>query len=85
RSWLAAELKGLGLAVLPSSANFVMTRFAAGAVQAAAALAHLAGDGILVRGMGPYGLHDCLRITVGDERSMRALVKSLGEFLEAAE
>ena len=85
RQWLAAELKGLGLAVVPSAANFVMTRFAGGAAQAAAACAHLVGDGILVRAMGPYGLDDCLRITVGDERGMRALVKSLGEFLDAEE
>ena len=39
------------------------------------------GDGIIVRRMAGYGLPDCLRITVGTEAEMRAVVDSLSRFL----
>ena len=81
RPWLAAELAALGLAPAPSAANFLLVRFPGGANQAEAALAHLAEDGILVREMGAYALDDCLRITIGAERELAALVASLRVFL----
>ena len=59
---------GLGLAVAPSVGNFVLVRFAAEPGRdAAAAAAHLKRQGILVRGVAPYGLADSLRITIGTE------------------
>lgn len=83
RPWLAERLADLGLHPVPSSANFVLTRFP-GAAEAAAANAHLIADGILVRDMNAYGLDDCLRITVGPEEDLKALVRSLESFLGRA-
>jgi histidinol-phosphate aminotransferase len=83
RPWLAQELEKLGLQVVPSGANFILTRILGGVAQADAALAHLATDGILVRDMKAYDLGDCLRITVGRESELNALLGSLGAFLGA--
>ena len=83
RPWLERELRSLDLEPVPSVANFVLVRFP-GAAEAAAANAELAALGILVRDMNAYGLADCLRITVGAEDEMRALVTALEQHLEAA-
>ena len=81
RPWLEAEMKRLGLQPVPSAANFVLTRFPGGAAQAEDANAFLTQRGILVREMKAYGLGDCLRITVGLEDELKALVQALAEFL----
>lgn len=81
RPWLEAELRKLGLKPVPSAANFVLTRFPGGATQAEAANAFLTQRGILVRDMKAYGLGDCLRITVGLEDELTALVQALAQFL----
>ena len=44
-----------------------------------AVMAYLKDEGILVRAMAPYGLADCLRITIGTEEDMRAVVAALAE------
>ena len=66
RDRLAAALADAGVPSDPSSANFVLARFASPA-EAEACEAELRADGILVRKVGGYGLPECLRITVGDE------------------
>ncbi len=81
RPWLEGELTNLGLRPVPSAANFVLTRFPGGVAQADAVNALLTQRGILVRDMKAYGLGDCLRITVGLEDELRALVQALAEFL----
>jgi histidinol-phosphate aminotransferase len=81
RPWLEEELAALGLEPVPSVANFVLTRFPSGAAQANAANAHLTARGVLVREMGAYGLGDCLRITVGREDELNALIAGLKDFL----
>ena len=47
----------------------------------ATALAWLKDRGILLRGMAGYGLPDCLRVTIGTEPELRAVVEALAEFL----
>ena len=42
----------------------------------------LMARGIIVRRMEAYGLGDCLRITIGQEDEMRALVDALAAFRE---
>ena len=79
--WLARELATLGLEPLPSAGNFLLVRFPDAAKSAPAALARLKAEGILVRGMAAYGLPDCLRITVGLEEELQALVASLKDWL----
>lgn len=82
RAWLGEKLAATGLHVFPSVANFVLVRFPADKAKGApAADAYLQARGIVPRGMAPYGLPDCLRITVGTEDECRATAKALGDFL----
>ena len=83
RAWMAQQLGGLGLETWPSAANFVLTRFPPESHRSAkAAEAHLAGRGILVRGVAGYGLPDSLRISIGLEDQNRAVIAALAEFLK---
>jgi histidinol-phosphate aminotransferase len=85
RIWLSEALKGLGLTVTPSAANFVLVRFPDAAAQdAVAAREFLKSRGILTRGMHSYGLPACLRITIGTEEEMRIVAAEIGAFLERA-
>ncbi|HVA13462.1 MAG TPA: histidinol-phosphate transaminase [Stellaceae bacterium] len=84
RPWLAQELQKLGLTLTPAVANFVLARFPGGAGQADAAWEFLRQRGILVRKVGVYHLPAHLRITIGKEDEMRAVVAALTEFLRPA-
>jgi histidinol-phosphate aminotransferase len=82
--WLTQQLGGLGLEVTPSHANFVLAAFpkAPDARNAKAAEAWLADRGLIVRGVGNYGLPDHLRITIGLEEHNRAVVEALTAFMK---
>lgn len=83
RPWLVQQLGGLGLDVVPSAANFVLVGFPeADGKRAPEAEAFLASRGLLVRGVGGYGLPNHLRITLGLEEHNRALVDALDAFLK---
>jgi histidinol-phosphate aminotransferase len=82
RAVLAAELEQLGLVVPPSEANFVLAR-RAGRSMAPVAQA-LAGRGILVRHFAVPGLDDALRITVGTDEEITALLVALRAVLGTA-
>lgn len=84
RPWLRHELTALGLELTPAVANFVLVRFPAPPKDADAAWDFLRSRGILVRKLGVYHLPDCLRITIGTEDEMRAVVAALKEFLGKA-
>jgi histidinol-phosphate aminotransferase len=80
--WFTRALTGLGLTVNPSVGNFVLVRFPAPpAHNADAAFAHLQSCGILTRKMGGYHLPEWLRITIGTEDEMRAVIAALHKFL----
>lgn len=83
RPWLAQQIGGLGLAVTPSQANFLLVGFpkAPNERGARAAEAFLADQGYLVRGLTNYGLPDHLRITIGLEEHNRAVVEALAAFM----
>ena len=84
RPWLTQQLGGLGLDPIPSQANFITVRFPNDeACGASAAEAFLASRGLIVRGLGGYGLPDHLRITIGLETHMRGVVDALAEFMGA--
>ena len=68
-----------GFKVLPSSANFFLIQFA-DADQAAAAHGFLASRGIQLRKMVPYGLPDCLRMSVGDDEEMEITATAFKDF-----
>ncbi|MEW6020324.1 MAG: histidinol-phosphate transaminase, partial [Pseudomonadota bacterium] len=84
RAWLTQQLGGMGLSPVPSATNFVLVGFPShGPKTAAAAEAYLAGRGLIVRGVGGYGLPDHLRLTIGLEEHNRAVIDALSDFMRA--
>lgn len=81
--WLAAEVAGLGLRVVPSIGNFLLVEFPPDGKTAAAANDALNKRGITVRPVGAYGLPHHLRITVGLEAENRAVVDGLAAFMRS--
>ncbi len=77
--WTAQELGALGFEVVPSAGNFVLVRFAS-VDEAEAADADLREHGIIVRRVAAYGLPDCLRVSIGLEDEMAAVVDALRGF-----
>jgi histidinol-phosphate aminotransferase len=76
RGWLAGQLARFNLRAEPSQGNFLLVAFA----DAAGAAEYLKTRGILVRRMAAYGLPGHLRITIGTEAEMRALVTALEDY-----
>jgi histidinol-phosphate aminotransferase len=83
RPWLNQQLGGLGLEVVqPSATNFVLVGFPETPGRTAAdADAFLTSRGLLVRGVGVYGLPNHLRVTIGLEAHNRALIDALADFM----
>ena len=75
-------LGNTGVETYPGQGNFVLLRFPdAPGRTAGEAEAFLADRGLLVRGLGNYGLPDSLRITVGLPEQNDAVVDGLRAFL----
>jgi histidinol-phosphate aminotransferase len=83
RPWLERELGGMGLGLSRAAANFVLVHFPPPR-NPAAAFAHLQSRGILTRKVAAYGLPEHLRITIGTEEEMRAVVSAVKEYLAAS-
>ncbi len=82
-SWFTGEVAKLGLKTLPSVGNFVMVEFpSSGAHTAAAANEFLMSRAIIPRAVANYGLPDHLRVTIGTEDEMKAVVVALSDFLK---
>jgi histidinol-phosphate aminotransferase len=82
RPWLTQQIGGLGLEPVPSAANFVLVGFPMTPGRTAPeAEAFLASRGLIVRGVGNYGLPNHLRITVGLEEHNRAVIDALADFM----
>ncbi|GIK98893.1 MAG: histidinol-phosphate aminotransferase [Alphaproteobacteria bacterium] len=80
--WFSQQVAALGLTAAPSVGNFVLLRFPSDSGRNAdAAHAFLNARGIIPRKMGAYGLGDSLRITIGLESDMKAVVAALGDFV----
>ncbi|MDT0682559.1 histidinol-phosphate transaminase [Roseicyclus sp. F158] len=79
RSRLTADLRGLGIALDTSFANFVLARFR-DAAEADAAHAHLMRAGLITRKVAGYHIPEGLRITVGDEAACTRLARALADF-----
>src|SRR5690606_41397869 len=81
--WTTQERKKPGLDGPPSVGNFVLVRFRdEPGRDAAAAVECLNAQGIIPRRMGGYGLPDSLRITIGLEDDMRAVVEALSTLMK---
>ena len=79
--WFVDEVRGLGLEVTPSIANFVIVRFPdATGKDADAAIDFLRAKGIIPRKISAYGLPQWVRFSLGLEEEMRAVVAALSEF-----
>ena len=79
--WISERIAAAGFPVTPSVGNFVLVEFPAGEGRnAEAALAHLARHGLIPRAVAGNRLPDHLRITVGLEDEMRALVEAIEAF-----
>jgi histidinol-phosphate aminotransferase len=80
-AWTTERLRETGLEVAPSVCNFLLVRFPdIPGRDAAAADRFLRDRGIITRAMNAYHLPDSLRLTIGREDEMRAVVEALGEF-----
>ena len=78
RGRLTAHLRAAGYLIPESHTNFVLIPFPNPEAADKADRA-LRKDGILVRGMGGYGLHHCLRATIGPSHVMDRLADILTE------
>ena len=76
RDWLERNLRDPGLAVLPSSANFLMVNLGEPAAELAA---RLLVKGILVRDCASFGLPGSIRIAVRRREENERLVEALTE------
>lgn len=81
---LPEKLEKIGLECVKSVANFVLVKFPEkDGKTAAAANEFLLQKGIIVRAMNAYGLPDRLRMTIGSDKEMKALLRALKEFMKA--
>jgi threonine-phosphate decarboxylase len=78
RAWLEGRLRGLGLAPLPSSANFLLVLLGE---PASALTARLLERGILVRDCTSFGLPDSIRVAVRRREENEQLVGALSACL----
>ena len=77
------RLRGLGLTVGETWANFVLPEFPRAAGKSAAeADAFLQSRGIIVRRVDSYGLPNHLRITIGNDDEVAAMLDALAAFME---
>lgn len=70
---LAAGLAALGCEFVPSEANFLLVRVGDGA----GIFGALQRRGVIVRPVGPYGLPDWIRVTVGTTEQNERLLREL--------
>jgi len=82
KTWLTENIRKLGLRVDDSVGNFVLIHFADPETMKAAD-AFLTERGVILRPVGAYGLHDCLRLTIGSEEANRATFQALSEFVKS--
>ena len=79
RTWTEKALKELGFTVLPSQANFVFSSHPK--CGGRELLDGLRERGILVRWWDKPEIRDWLRISIGTDEDMEALVRALGELI----
>ena len=73
--YLTEELRDLGITVVPSEANFVMTVLPSEA-EAAALFEQLLAQGVVVRPLKAFGLSNCIRISTGTDEDNRLCIQA---------
>ncbi|HUO98544.1 MAG TPA: histidinol-phosphate transaminase [Rhizomicrobium sp.] len=82
RAWLTQEIRAAGLEVDDSVCNFLLIRFPQTPGKTSAdADRFLCERGLILRGVGSYGLPEALRLTVGPEDANRKVAAALHEFM----
>src|SRR4051812_41757043 len=76
--YLSEGLRELGLCVVPSEANFVMTVLP-GEADATAVFQNLLAQGVVVRPLKAFGLPNCIRITTGTDEENRLCIEAWRE------
>lgn len=69
--YLTREIRGLGLEVWPTDANFLLVRGREGLAD------DLLKKGVIVRPLGGFGMADCVRISIGRPEENERVVKEL--------
>ncbi len=77
---LTDSFRGMGIAVVPSDANFVMLPFAS-TEEARGLTEALLREGVIVRPLGAFGLPQCIRISTGTDEENARCVEAVGERL----
>jgi histidinol-phosphate aminotransferase len=80
---LTAALRGLGLWVAESDANFIWMHLPAPAAEGEV-IAGLAARGVLVRAGGALGRDGSLRVTIGTEPENRRFIAALADLIQSA-
>ena len=80
RAWTERQLRMMGFTVLPSAANFVFARHVR--MPGWEFYRRLKENGILVRWFDAPRLRDYVRITIGSQSQMEALIAAAGNLLE---
>ncbi|MCV6588003.1 MAG: histidinol-phosphate transaminase [Marinobacterium sp.] len=75
REWTAQQLEQLGFEGLPSATNFLFTRH--NTLAGAELMSFLRSHNILVRHFNKPGIDNYLRITIGTQQEMEALINTL--------
>ena len=82
RARITPQLEALGLGVVPGAANFLLVKFPTGTNHtAAAALAFMAEQRVILRSVDDYGLTDYLRFTIGLPDENDAVIAGLKKFM----
>ncbi len=74
--YLTAGLRELGLTVVPSEANFVMTGARLGSRKRSRIFEELLSQGVVVRPLKAFGLPNCLRISTGTDEDNRSCLEA---------
>ena len=79
RERFTEQLEELGLAPIHSHTNFILCHFGS-RERAESALAYLRSEGIVIRPVNMYGLHDYLRFSVGTQAQMDRVAQALADW-----
>ena len=80
RTWTTAQLEAIGFTVLPSKANFIFAK--APQVDGDLLYRQLKSRGILVRHFTSPRIKDFIRITIGTDEQMQALLNTIQTILQ---
>jgi histidinol-phosphate aminotransferase len=78
KAYLYEEFASLGIAAVPSRANFILVDVGRSATEV---YQRLLREGVIVRPMTSFGMESALRITVGTPEENRRLIKALKKVL----